>query len=149
MPVMNETLAAAVKEKSRRGYRTLRAVDPRDGKPWEVLLSDRRMAEISKRGMGATQELAFNVPEVILRPTAIFRGVRSEGESEWMCYSGIPSRAFDHRTGQEVTPWRGEVFLVFADWPDRCLYNWDWVRGSPENSMLPIDHQSRFIERLL
>lgn len=101
-----------------------------------------------KRLRGAARELAYLVPFVLQNPTAIFRGVRDEGESQWLCYAGLPEDAFNHRTGERVRPWAGQVFLVFVD-DDRIVYNWRWDRSDATSLRLPVDYAERFEERLL
>lgn len=65
--------------------------------------------------MGATRELAYSVPDVLRSPTAIFRGVREEDEVSWLCYCGIPARAYDHKTGESGAAWESEVLLVYVN----------------------------------
>jgi len=123
-------------------------IDPVDGKPRTVFLRSAKMQEVARRGMGAARELAHSVREVLGSPTAIFRGVREEGESEWLCYSGIPSQAFDYKTGQGGKAWEGEVLLVYVN-DDLIIYHWRWEKEDSRSPGLPIDHATRFNERAL
>ena len=63
------------------------------------------------------------MPLTLQQPTAVFRGVREEGESRWLCYVGLPPDAYNHRMGERLRPWLGQVFLVFVD-DDRIVYHW-------------------------
>lgn len=136
------------KQKRRRGYAAIPAIDPRDGGQWDVLVAHSRMDAIAKRGPGHARELAFAVPFVLLRPTAIFRGVREEDELEWLCYCGTPQFAYDGATGETRAPWKNQVFLVFVT-ADRVVYNWRWEPCDPRRKDLPAGYALRFKERAL
>jgi hypothetical protein len=88
------------------------------------------------------------VREALLAPTAVFRGVREEGERDWLCYVSRPGRAYDYRTGEEVDGWEGQVFLIYVT-DDRILYLWVWAQADGDNPNLPVNYASRFEERLL
>jgi hypothetical protein len=123
------------------------ARDPSGG-TWTLFLRGRKIGETARKGRGAALELAYTVPWAVMNPTAIFKGVREEGESEWLCYVSIPSRAYDHKTGESRPPWPGEVFLVFAT-GDRVIYAWRWEKASVDDARLPLDWEGRFQERVL
>jgi len=124
------------------------AINPTDGKRWEVYLRASKLDSTAKRGMGAARELAYLVPFVLQHPNAIFRGVREEGESQWLCYVGSPADAYNHKTGDPVRPWSGQVFLVFVD-DDRIVYDWRWDRADADDLRLPVDSARRFEEKVL
>jgi hypothetical protein len=94
------------------GCVALEAIRPRDGKRWEVYLRQSKIEATAKRGMGAARELAYLVPFVLQNPTAVFRGVREEGASQWLCDVGSPPDAYNHKTGERLRPWADQVFLV-------------------------------------
>lgn len=130
------------------GCAALEAINPADGKRCQVYVRISKIDATAKRGMGAARELAYLVPHALQNPNAIFRGVREEGESQWLCYIGSPPDAYNHRTGERMRPWPGQVFLVFVD--DDCIvYNWRWDKADTDELRLPIDHAQRFEERLL
>jgi hypothetical protein len=106
------------------------------------------MAETARKGPGATRELAYTVPWALLHPTAIFRGIREEGESSWLCYVSQPTKVYDHRTGEQVPAWPGEVFLVFVN-GDQLIYLWYWTDADQADPRLPDNHEGRFEERVL
>jgi hypothetical protein len=126
-----------------RDCAALPAINPGDGKTWELLLRHKKIDSTAKRGMGAARELAYTVPWALLHPTAIFRGLREEGEADWLCYVSVPSQAYDYRTGSLVPAWRGEVFLVFVN-DDRIIYHWRWEKADPNNNRLPENSETRF-----
>jgi hypothetical protein len=70
------------------------AVNPEGGN-WEIYVRNAAMDRAVKIGPGAVRELGFILPEAVLKPTAVFRGVRDEGEAEWLCYVSRPSRSYD------------------------------------------------------
>jgi hypothetical protein len=113
-----------------------------------LLLRARKIQDTAKRGEGAAKELGYTVREAVKRPTAIFRGVREEGESQWLCWVSRPSWAYDYRTGDRRTAWAGEVFLVFAN-DDRIIYAWRWEKADPDDPDLPENHALRFDERVM
>lgn len=115
---------------------SIRAINPVDGRDWEVYLRQSKITTTAKRGMGAAKELAYNVPWTLQNSTAIFRGVREEGESQWLCYVGSPPDAYDYKTNERVRPWLGQVFLVFVD-DDRIVYHWRWDKPIPRICACP------------
>lgn len=138
----------ASSDKPPPGCVAVEAVNPADGKPSEVYLRESKIAATARRGMGPAQELARNVPWVLQNPTAIFRGVREEGESLWHCYVGCPKDGYDYKTGERVPPWLGQVFMVFVD-DDRIIYNWRWDGVDSDDLRLPENYGRRFEERVL
>jgi hypothetical protein len=132
---------------------TISGVDPSDGKLWDIRVSHQRMDLVAKRGIGPAKELAHIVRETLNSPTAIFQGIREEGESEWLCYCGLPSHAYHRISGDRILPHEGEVFLVFVN-ADRVAYNWRWEKCDPRDPKFPMDYDQpsekpRFRERLL
>ena len=65
-----------------------------------------------------------------------------------MCYVGSPTNAYNHKTGERLRPWTGQVFLVFVD-DDGIVYNWRWDKTDADNLRLPVDFASRFEEQVL
>jgi hypothetical protein len=128
--------------------RPLDAINPSDGKTWQLFVRTRKIEAVAKRGMGAAKELAYTVPWAVKHPCAIFRGVRDEGEQDWLCYVAAPSQAYDYKTGDTVEAWKGEVFLVFVN-DDRIIYNWRWEEADPINPKLPKDWEHRYTEKVL
>ncbi len=122
------------------------AVDA-DGSACVLLLRSRKIEETARRGSGPAHELGYTVPWAVKNPTAMFRGVREEGEPKWRCYVSRPGRAYDYRTGECRSAWAGEVFLVFVN-DDRIIYNWRWEKADPNDADLPEGYASRFDERI-
>jgi hypothetical protein len=139
------------KEISRRGASVLKAVDPHDGGHWDVLITHDKMDWISKKGNGASLELADTVRWSLLNPRSLRRGVRDLdreiSEDNWLCYCATPRHAYDHKTGEKRPPWEGEVFLVYVT-EDRFVYLWYWDKCDNLVSHLPRDFESRFIEQI-
>jgi hypothetical protein len=140
------------KNKRRRGYSSLDAIDPNDGGKWQVLLPDGKMDYVASQGHGAAMELADTVRWTLLHPRAVFRGVRDLeaeiAEDDWLCYVGVPGHAYDHKTGMKRAAWPGEVFMVFVT-DERVVYNWYWDECDPRESHLPADYENRFLEKVL
>ena len=65
----------------------------------------------------------------------------------WRCYCGIPEHSY-RSDGSEARPYADQVYLVFVN-DERVAYNWRWERADPDDSTLPVDHQTRFRQRLL
>jgi hypothetical protein len=126
----------------------LLAIDPNTGKTWQLLLRHALMDWTAKRGTGPALELGYTVPWALLHPTAIFRGLREEGEQEWLCYASLPTEAYHYRTGQQRPAWPGQVFLVFVD-DDHIIYTWRWEPADPNDPRLPENYTTRFDERVL
>jgi hypothetical protein len=144
--------AGQSKEKCRRGYSSLDAIDPNDGGKWQVLLSNSKMDWVAAQGHGAAMELADTVRWTLLHPRAIFRGVRDLDkeveEDNWLCYVSTPNHCYDHKTGERRPPWDGEIFMVFVT-EERVVYNWYWDECDRQDVNLPTDHENRFIEKVL
>jgi hypothetical protein len=140
------------KEKRRRGYTSLDAIDPRDGGSWQVLLQDSKMDYVASQGHGAAMELADIVRWALRHPTAIYRGIRDLerdiSEDDWLCYVTVPQHAYDHKTGDKRPPWVGEVFLVFVT-DERIVYCWYWCECDGQQTHLPTDHENRFADKVL
>ena len=140
------------KQKQRRGYASVEAIDPRDGKIWHVLLPDTKMDYTARRGLGAAMELADTVRWALRHPRSIFRGVREIEkdvvEDDWLCYVSAPGHAYDYKTGAKRAAWPGEVFLVFVT-DDRVIFNWYWCEADKRECYLPSDYENRFLEKVL
>jgi hypothetical protein len=126
----------------------IEALDPNTGKTRHLYVRQAKIQATAKRGMGPARELAYVVPWAVQNPSAIFRGVREEGESQWLCFVARPQDAYDYKTGERRAPWLGQVFLVFVD-DDRIIYNWRWDKADLNQPDLPLDYVDRFEERLL
>lgn len=131
-----------------RDCRPLDAIDYRTGKFRQLYVRVRKIEHTAKRGMGPARELADTVKWAVLHPTAIFKGVREEGEKDWLCYASTPSHAYDYRTGDRVSGWKDEVFLVFAN-ADGIIYNWRWEKADVNNPKIPENSTSRFDEKVM
>jgi hypothetical protein len=150
---MSETHPGATysKEKVRRGYSTLRAIDPHDGGEWDVLLPNDKMDWIARQGMGAARELADTVRWALLNPRHVYRGVRDDerdvDDDGWLCYVARPKHAYDRRTGEKRDPWPGEVLLVYVT-DERVVYLWYWDECDEHDDTLPRYFEERFTERV-
>jgi len=139
-------------EGTRREKLTVKAINPVDGKSYEVALSHSRIKETAKRGMGAILEASRLVEYVIQNPTAIFEGIRRDADdpnygASWRCYCGLPTCAFN-ASGKEVNPPAGMVFLVFVN-DEMVVYNWRWDKADADTPRYPHNYKDRFRERVL
>lgn len=81
-----------------------------------------------------------------------FEGIRSDEDEDrwgygWRCYCGIPEQSF-RTDGSAARPYTGQVYLVFVN-DEKVAYNWRWETADLENPRLPVDHETRFKQRLL
>jgi hypothetical protein len=125
----------------------LLAFNPIDGQRWTVIVPAAHIWLTWQRGMGPTRELAELVPFVLEHPTAVFRGLRDRESPEGLCYTGLPSKAYDYSNGKKVGPWSGEVYLVFVNGAG-AVYTERWEKSAPDDQTLPEGHETRFVERL-
>lgn len=138
---------------SRREGFSVKAVEPDEGKECEVIISHRRLHNVSKRSRGQILECAQVVTEILQFPKAIFEGLkRNEDEagsdvSGWRCYCGVPSCAYVE-DGTKVPPWERETFLVFVN-VEKVAYLWYWYKSDKNNPDIPVDYVERFDERKL
>ncbi len=108
----------------------------------EYYISDEKIRNIALRGMGHAKDLAFCVREVLADPTAIFRGVREEGECKWLCYAGKPRHSYT-KEGNTCPPRKDRVFLVFVN-DEGIIYHWRWDSSSSDDDALPENYDTRF-----
>lgn len=147
----NSPIGTDYKTKSRKHYQRLDAVDPHDGKKWDVLIAPGKIESVKRRGMGAVKEMVFTVPDGLVNIKHLYRGVRDVdrdlSEDDWLCYISKPSRAYDYKTDRDVPAWENEVFLIYVN-DEREVYIWFWVECDPNEPFLPKDYKTRFIEKV-
>jgi hypothetical protein len=137
----------------RRDGITLLAIEPKDGKlTCEVLVSYDRLQAVGRRSLGHAKECGYIVPAILEAPTCIFEGLRRDEDEDrwgygWRCYGGLPAHAY-RADGGTIPPYIGQVYLVFVN-DERVAYNWRWEKADPDDFKLPVDHQTRFKQRLL
>lgn len=138
---------------SRRGYLILKAIEPKDGTlTCEVQISFERMHVVGRRSLGQAKECGYIVPKILEGPTAIFEGLRRDEDEDrlgtgWRCYCGQPECSY-RADGSTAPPYTGQVYLVFVN-DEHVAYNWRWEKADPDNSKLPIGHETRFKRLLL
>lgn len=103
-------------------------------------------------GAGKVKEAGYVVPEVLLKPTAIFEGLTQDSDESrrgagWRCYVGRPGQCFED-DGRSMPAPRNRVFLVFVN-DQRVAYNWYWCAADPADPTLPDGHATRFRVRLI
>jgi len=125
----------------------LDAFNPIDCQFYKVTVRGTKADWVRQIGVGATKVLHEIVPPTLRNPTAVFRGLRDRDAANWLCYVGLPARAYDYETGNRVPPWENEVFLVFVN-DNRVVYSWRWEKSDPCDPRLPKGHESRFDRRL-
>ncbi len=139
-------------DRNRRDCLALRAINPENGQECEVLISYDRMQAVARRSMGQAKECGYVVPAILQAPTAVFEGIRTDGDEPrkgvgWRCYCGIPDRAY-HSDGSERSPYPNQVFLVFVN-DEGIAYNWRWEKADEADPQLPVSHKDRFSNRKL
>ena len=139
-------------KKSKRYFLSTWAINPSDGKPYDVHITHDRMNFIARIGKSLIFEAAYIVPHILQNPRAIFEGLRSDNDEDkrgygWRCYCGIPDYRYDNH-GDALPPWPDKVFCVFVN-SESIIYNWRWEKRALEESGLPINYENRFHERLL
>ncbi|MFN0168667.1 MAG: hypothetical protein ACKV22_19765 [Bryobacteraceae bacterium] len=84
---------------------------------------------------------------VVLAPSAVFLGLRSEGAlADGVAYCGNPKYAYGNdgtRIGADLD---GFVFVVYAD-AERYVFDWDWVEADPDDPSIPRYSSERFSYR--
>jgi len=138
------------KDKARRFYAQIDAVDPRDGKLWTVLLAEAKFRQQAGRPWAAST-LAYNVPEVLRTPSAIFVGIREGEELDercWLAYTGSPGHRYASN-GDAIPCPQNRVFIVYLT-ADRTVYSWRWEKVDPDGTGLPIGYaDGRFRTKVL
>ena len=139
-------------EPTRRENLLVEAVDGDTGETCTVQISYDRLRALSRRGKGFILEAAETLPEVLLRPTAIFEGLCSNNDEDargfgWRCYCGIPSARY-RADGQQMPVPENRVFLAFVN-TEHVVYNWRWESTDVNRRDLPIDYENRFRRNLI
>lgn len=140
------------KDKTRVNYIPLEAIDPRDGKPWTVLLSRDKLQTVAGR-IWAAKTLGHLVPWVLQNPLAIFAGIREKDETQqidddcWLVYVASPPHRY---LSPDVTapPPSDMVFCVYLT-DERVIFNWRWERADADGSGLPRGHSERYRHRIM
>lgn len=137
---------------TRRQYLQFDAIDPADGKPCKVQISFARVQTVAGRSLGHASECGYIVPAILVKPTAIFEGLRQDDDEDkhgvgWRCYCGAPDCSY-RQDGTKAQPYPGQVFLVFVN-DEKVAYNWRWEKADEDDVRLPINYLSRFKRRLL
>jgi hypothetical protein len=140
------------RQKTRREYLTVGAIDPISGKEFNVLMSYERIKEMGSRSYGQVLECGELVPIVLKKPFAIFEGLTLDADDSkrgcgWRCYCAVPPHAYT-TNGKLVSTWPNEVFLVFVN-DENVVYNWRWEKCDSESPNLPENYEIRFRKRLL
>ena len=139
-------------ETTRREYLLLDAIDPTIGQKHVVQVSYERLRVVARRGQGFILEARYTLPEVLLKPTAVFEGLCSDEDEDargygWRCYCGIPACRY-RANGDEMSVPENRVFLVFVniEW---VAYNWRWEPTDEDRRDLPIGYRGRFKRNLI
>jgi hypothetical protein len=85
---------------------------------------------------------------VVQAPSAVFRGLRREGQlTDGLAYCGKPKRAY----GNDAQPLKQSldefVFVVYAD-AQGYVFDWDWVHADPSDPSVPRGASERFTSRV-
>ena len=137
---------------TRREALAFEAVDPADGKLRLVQLSYDKIKSLPLLGKGKIMDAGFVVPEILAKPTAIFKGLALDKDEPrrgagWLCYSGRPTRCFED-DGKEFACPPKRVFLVFVN-SEWVAYNWYWHPEDHIETGLPTGYKERFEEKVL
>lgn len=142
---------------TRRNYQAIEARDPHDLGVWDLRISDDKLQWFSKAfGPPDRDVISWKLQEFVhcarptlLAPRAIFKDVRSDvADRDWLCYCGVPSCAFHAQSGTRRQPWPNSVMLVYVN-ESREVFKFEWVEADRSEPHLPVDHETRFGERLL
>lgn len=84
----------------------------------------------------------LSIPEVLEKPTAIFKGLGRENFKEGLCYCGKPNhRYWDHTT---TVPFPDDkIFLVFAN-SKKIIFDWRTEKEDHNNPGFPNGYATRF-----
>lgn len=127
-------------------------VDPTTGQQRPIQLDYDKLKDLPRKGQGKVKEAAYIVPEVLLKPSAIFQGLKRDRDEPRrgagsLCYCGRPIHCFED-DGRNVPPPRNRVFLVFVN-DDWIAYNWYWYDADSNQPDLPDGYSERFDRRLI
>ncbi len=110
------------------------------------------MQAVGRRSMGQAKECGYIVPSILQKPSAVFEGLTADDDEDrrgvgWRCYCGIPQPSYGS-DGLPGRPYPGQVYLVFVN-DEGVAYNWRWDKADPAEPTLPINHATRFKQRII
>lgn len=130
---------------TRKNIITLNGLCPYGKSEWDFRITSENAKKTASTSMGASKELAYNVPFVLKEKNAlVFQGLRTEGHVEGLCYVGRPHRRF-RADGTEFQVKDDEYFLVYIT-QDRIIYHSRWEPLSAK--VLEKDFVERFHRRI-
>jgi hypothetical protein len=88
--------------------------------------------------------LLKSATRVVQAPSAVFRGLRHDGQLQnGVAYCGNPKRAYGN-DGQPISEsLAGFIFVVYAD-AQGYVFDWDWVEADADDPSVPRDAAERF-----
>lgn len=104
------------------------------------MLAESKFAQQAGRPWAAST-LAYNVPEILRSPAAIFVGIREGEELDeqcWLAYTGKTTVRYMSQNQAVPCP-PNRVFLVYLT-AERIVYTWRWEKVDPDGSGLPIGY---------
>ena len=138
-------------ERERTDRQYYPAINPEDGKPFQLAITHRRARFVALRGEGAVREMARLIPQAVLSFKHIWEGIRWEEDEDqdresdsdgWLCYCAQPTTAYA-KDGREIAAWRDEFLLVFVN-REKVIYHWRWDECDPADSSRPVGWSTRF-----
>ena len=90
---------------------------------------------------------AWFVPDVCCDPSGIWRGLDRQGQEGAFCYAGIATGEFAKKNGQQVVAPANKLLMVFCT-PNLEIAKWRFVGECPDRPEWPLDHATRYGERL-
>lgn len=108
---------------------------------------DGLLEHLAKTGNRSKIEECWLVPDILMSPAGIWKGLNREHQEEAFCYSGVPLGAFADEHGKAVEIAMGKVFLVFLT-ENLDAVKWRYAQQDPKRAGFPVGHDTRFGARL-
>lgn len=111
------------------------------------LPKDHIVKHLIETGNRSVYDEAFLVPETVANPAGIWQGLGRRDQDGALCFAGVPQGEFARQHGVEIDIPEDAVFLVYTT-DQMVVTKWRYCEQDPERPGFPIDHDSRFGERL-
>lgn len=132
-----------------RGYLQVNGVTPDTRESCVFIVAQKKVDDLQRSGPSSKFHDMVLLPETLLAPCAIFKGLKREGLTDPYCYSKSPSRRLkDSRIELPSPP--GFVFTVAVNKDHRgfVILDWEMRRVDPSNGGHPLNWQTDFGEKL-
>lgn len=112
-----------------------------------LLLREAFLKMIEETNNTALWDDAPGIPDVLMRPSGIWKNLKRGGQEEAFCYCGIPDGSFAVEYGIPFAIPEKQVLTVFLD-KFFHVSKWRWCEPDDSRPTYPVNYLTRFEELL-